>query len=69
MSISEKLILKIFRKFYMQPGKMLCFSGMDLASKQGALDSLVDKQLLIREKVSGAFSLTSSGYVQMRRAT
>lgn len=69
MSISEKLVLKIFRKFYMRPGKMLCFSGVDLASKKPALDSLVDKQLLIREKVAGAFSLTSTGYVQMRRST
>lgn len=69
LSDPEVSVLRTFRKFYMEPGEMLCFNGPDLINKGPALDLLVDKQFLIREKFKGAFSLTSSGYVKMRHAT
>ncbi|RCS43902.1 hypothetical protein DTL42_18080 [Bremerella cremea] len=69
LSISEVSVLRTFRKFYMEPGEMLCFNGVDLATKTPALDSLVNKDFLIREKFNGAFSLTRAGYVKMRHTT
>lgn len=69
LSESEKSVFRTFRKFYMEPGEMLCFNGNDLLAKSSALDLLVDKRFLVREKFSGAFSLTQTGYVKMRRST
>lgn len=69
LSDSEKSVLRTFRKFYMEPGEMLCFNGPDLLAKSLALDLLVGKQFLVREKFAGAFSLTTAGYVKMRRST
>lgn len=67
LSPSESKVLETFRLFHMQPNKMLCFYGQDLESKSSALASLVEKQLLVREKFCGAYSLTATGYAQMRR--
>ncbi len=53
----------------MQPGEMLCFNGLDLDTKSPALDLLVGKKFLTREKFKGAFSLTQTGYFQMRNTT
>ncbi|GAA4422425.1 hypothetical protein GCM10023155_06050 [Bremerella cremea] len=61
-------MLRTFRKFYMEPGEMLCFNGIDLDTKTPALNSLVAKRFLIRERFNGAFSLTTTGYAQMRRS-
>lgn len=69
LSESERSVLKTFRKFYMEPGEMLCFNGHDLLAKSPALDLLVVKQFLVREKFAGAFSLTTAGYAKMRRST
>lgn len=66
MSTAEKSVLKTFRTFQMQPGEMLCFNGLDLDTKSPALDLLVGKKFLTREKFKGAFSLTQTGYFQMR---
>lgn len=67
LSQSEEIVLESFRQFHMRPNKMLCFYGNDLEAKSPALDSLVEKELLVREKFAGAYSLTESGYTEMRR--
>jgi len=69
LSSAEKRVMKTFRTFYMEPGEMLCFNGPDLTNKTPALDSLVAKRYLIREKFVGGFSLTRSGYAEMRFST
>ncbi|WDI40547.1 hypothetical protein [Bremerella sp. P1] len=69
LSSTEITVLQSFRKFYMEPGEMLCFNGVDLIAKTPALDSLVTKRFLVREKFAGAFSLTRSGYAEMRSST
>ncbi len=66
LSTPEQTIMQTFRQFGMTPNKMLCFYGQDLEGKEKALDSLVEKNLLVREKFRGAYSLTSAGYAQMR---
>lgn len=69
LSSNEITVLKSFRKFYMEPGEMLCFNGVDLVAKTPALDSLVGKRLLVRERFVGGFSLTRNGYAEMRSST
>lgn len=68
LSASETLVLQAFHEYQMTPNKMLCFYGPDLEGKSAALDSLVDKDLLNREKFKGAYSLTRAGYAAMRRS-
>lgn len=67
LSTSEQRVLHTFRQYLMTPNKMLCFYGQDLEQLSHALDSLIDKQLLIREGFKGAYSLTSEGYAQMQQ--
>ncbi|WDI42125.1 hypothetical protein [Bremerella sp. P1] len=69
LSPAEQRVMKTFRMFYMEAGEMLCFNGPDLVTKTPALDSLVHKKFLTREKFYGAFSLTRAGYSEMRSAT
>ncbi|MEM8681433.1 MAG: hypothetical protein AAGF97_18970 [Planctomycetota bacterium] len=69
LTVSETRVLNKFREFQMNPNEMLCFYGPDLKAKKAALNSLVEKQLLLREKFAGAYSLTRAGYESMRRAT
>jgi hypothetical protein len=66
-TIAEERVLKRFLEFHMKPDKMLCFYGLDLEAKAPALNSLVDKECLVREKFAGAFSLTLKGYRHMRQ--
>lgn len=51
----------------MSPGKMLCFTSVELDAKKSAFDSLVDKRYLTREKFAGGYSLTSRGYQRMQQ--
>lgn len=67
LSASEEKVLKAFRAYRVTPEKMLCFHGPDLQAKAGALESLVQKHLLVREKFHGGYSLTRSGYQESRR--
>lgn len=62
----EERVFKRFLEFHMKPDKMLCFYGVDLEAKAPALNSLVDKECLVREKFAGAYSLTVKGYHRMR---
>lgn len=66
-TIAEQRVLKRFLEFHMKPNKMLCFYGPDLEAKTSALNSLVAKEWLVREKFAGAYSLTQKGYRHMRQ--
>ncbi|MEN1680369.1 MAG: hypothetical protein AAGJ46_12320 [Planctomycetota bacterium] len=65
---AETRALKTFAAFMMSPNQMLCFSGPELEKHRAALETLSDKELLTREKRAGAYSLTRSGYEEMKRA-
>lgn len=65
---AEVRALKTFAAFMMAPNQMLCFSGPELEKHGAALEALSDKELLTREKRAGAYSLTRSGYEEMKRA-
>ncbi|QDU58152.1 hypothetical protein [Aeoliella mucimassa] len=66
--MTEECVLTVFRQFYMTPDKMLCFYGQDLEDKTMALQSLVDRQFLVREKFKGGYSLTEAGYHHMKQS-
>ena len=61
-SASEQRVLRTFRRFLMTPGQMLCFSGPDLKQNKATLELLAAKELLVKEKFKGGFSLTPSGF-------
>ena len=65
LSTSEQRVLHTFRRFLMTPGQMLCFYGPNLDQNKATLERLADKDLLIKEKFKGGYSLTSAGYAAM----
>ncbi len=64
-SASEQRVLRTFRQFLMTPGQMLCFSGPDLKQYEPTLDGLIDKEVLVKEKTKGGYSLTRAGFAAM----
>jgi hypothetical protein len=65
LSKSEQRVLRTFRQFLMTPGQMLCFSGPNLEQDEAALDLLTERELLIKEKFKGGYSLTPAGFESM----
>ena len=49
----------------MNPGQMLCFTGPSLKQNQATLSLLTNKELLIKEKFAGGYSLTRTGFAAM----
>ncbi|MBN1589214.1 MAG: hypothetical protein JW888_06850 [Pirellulales bacterium] len=66
LSTSEQRVLRTFRQFLMNPGQMLCFSGPNLKQNRATLALLTDKELLVKEKFKGGYSLTQSGFAAMK---
>ena len=64
-SESEQRVLRTFRQFLMTPDRMLCFSGTHLKQSRVGLDRLIHKELLVKEKFRGAYSLTEAGFEAM----
>jgi predicted transcriptional regulator len=64
-SASEQRVLRTFRQFLMTPGQMLCFSGPELKQYKNTLDALIDKEVLVKEKAKGGYSLTRTGFAAM----
>ena len=62
LSTSEQRVLSTFRRFLMNPGQMLCFSGPNLKLNESTLKLLTDKDLLIKENFNGGYSLTPTGF-------
>ena len=65
LSTSEQRVLHTFRRFLMNPGQMLCFSGPNLEQNKATLALLTDKELLVKEKFKGGYSLTRTGFAAM----
>jgi hypothetical protein len=65
-SSAEHLVLGIFRKYLMTPGKMLCFSNSDLEAFHLPLSNLTNKGMLVVEKSHGGYSLTDDGFSAMK---
>ena len=49
----------------MNPGQMLCFSGPNLKQHKATLELLTNKDMLVREKFKGGYSLTRTGFAAM----
>ncbi len=69
VSDDETRVLRIFSRYLMSAGKMLCLSGPELVSHRESLDKLVDAGLLVPESYKGAYSLTNSGFEAMKRVS
>lgn len=67
LTTAEQKVLTTFRKFLITPGEMLCFSGTNLEQHKQTLDAMSEKDLLIKEKFKGGYSLTKEGFLAMRR--
>lgn len=66
LSPPEKAVLLTFREYLIAPGKMFCFSGPNLEKHRNALQQLTKKDLLIKERFNGAYSLTQAGFKAMK---
>jgi hypothetical protein len=66
LSPSEKAVLLTFQEYLIAPGKMFCFSGPSLEKHRAALQQLTQKDLLIKERFNGAYSLTRAGFKAMK---
>ena len=65
LSTSEQRVLRTFRQFLMTPGQMLCFNGPNLKQDKATLENLIHKELLVKEKFKGGYSLTPAGFAAM----
>jgi hypothetical protein len=65
LSNSERKVLDSFREYQIQPGEMLCFHGQTLLQFEKPLHTLIDKQLILEERVKGAYCLTRAGFAAM----
>jgi hypothetical protein len=66
LSASEQCVLQFFREFLVTPGQMLCFHGPDLEKHRAGLQQLTDKELLVKERFKGGYSLTDAGFAAMK---
>jgi hypothetical protein len=66
LSQSERHVFRRFRQFLMVPGQMLCFVGPDLEKYKPALQTMTEKNLLVKEQFKGAYSLTQAGFEAMK---
>lgn len=65
LSTSEQRVLRTFRQFLMTPGQMLCFSGPSFEQDEAVLELMTERELLIKEKFKGGYSLTPAGFASM----
>ena len=69
LSASEQRVLRTFQRFLMTPGEMLCFSGRNLKNDRSVLELMTDKELLVKEKFKGGYSLTRAGFAAMKQCS
>ena len=68
LSTSEQRVLRTFKQFLITPGQMLCFYGPNLELSNAALELLIDKDLLVKEKFKDGYSLTRAGFAAMNES-
>ena len=66
ISLGEQAVMKVFYRYLMTPGHMLCFNSNDYDTHQESLHKLVQRGLLQAERFRGGFALTAKGYDAMR---
>ena len=66
LSENERTVLRVFRRYLMTPGRMLCFSRPDMETYKVPLARLISDRFLFAEKFPGGFSLTEIGYAAMK---
>lgn len=66
LSEPERSVLRVFRRYLMTPGRMLCFSRPDMETYKVPLARLIHGRLLFAEKFPGGYSLTETGYAAMK---
>jgi hypothetical protein len=69
LSDGEVRVLKIFRRYLMTPGQMLCLSGPEFETNKKALQGLISLGFLVAEGFKGGFSLTDAGFQAMKLQT
>jgi hypothetical protein len=66
MTASERAVLRMFRSYRMEPNQILClhagFAKPHPRAFATAVRSLVEQDLLVKERWRHAYSLTPSGY-------
>ena len=65
LSTSEHRVLRTFQRFLVTPGQMLCFYGPNLEQDKATLELMTGKELLVKEKFKGGYSLTQAGFAAM----
>jgi hypothetical protein len=66
LSSTQCSVLMVFRRFRMNPGRMLCFSRSDVEAYHEPLTELADQGLIVKEKFTGGYSLTPHGFAAMQ---
>lgn len=66
LSSAEQEVLESFREYLIRPGEMLCFHGQKLLEYEKPLHLLIEKKLLRKERLEGAYCLTRAGFVAMQ---
>jgi hypothetical protein len=66
LSDAEQRALRAFQQYQVTVGQMLCFHGPKLKTYRSALRQLTEKELLVKEKFKGGYSLTSAGFAAMQ---
>jgi hypothetical protein len=66
LSTCERQVLRVFQKFLVTDGQMLCFYGPTLAKYEAALRQLTKAGLVVKERFKGGYSLTRAGFEAMR---
>ena len=66
LSDGEVRVLKIFRRYLMTPGQMLCLSGPEFETNKNALQELITTGFLVAEEFKGGYSLTDAGFRAMK---
>ncbi len=66
LSEHERSVLRVFRRYLMTPGRMLCFSRPDMETFKVPLARLINERFIFAEKFPGGFSLTEIGYEAMK---
>ena len=69
LTAAEVRVLRTFRSFLVTPGQMLCFDGPSLKKNKAALEQLTSKDMLVKERFEGAYSLTPDGFAAMNDCT
>ena len=65
LSRSERSVLAVFRTFLVHSGEMICFTAPQLQKYSHALTMLAKKNLVLRERCAGGYSLTHAGFAAL----